>query len=212
MQASTHNRTGKRTLSVYAFLFSAVCLVVGAGTYGKPQGVGLRGQPPIALPLQIQSDHSLWQVDLRALGFPSGDSELQSRRALEEFNTVDFLSDSIVATTFVTQQSVPGAQRRDDPNRVRPYVLHAAFLNAANGKALDTLEWPVDEPNAGIFPVNGGASCFSQVTTSFSTPRNGSRLRKSLCLNCRPRTQVTLASRNRRATKQWCCDIKRASR
>ncbi len=79
---------------------------------------------------------------------------------MEEFNTLDFVGEGVLAATFVTQQSVPGAQRRDDPNRVRPYLLHAIFLDAATGKVLNTIEWPADDPNVGIFPRHAGGFLF----------------------------------------------------
>src|SRR5580704_5983393 len=160
MQASTTNPRKQRCICVSAFVIGALCFVAGVHAQGTPQAAGLKGQPPIALPWQIQSDHPIWKIDLHTVGFPGGDSELQSRRALEEFNTVDFLGEGVVAATFITRQSVPGAQRRDDPDRVRPYLLHAIFLDAPSGKVLNTLEWAVDEPNAGIFPVSGGGFLF----------------------------------------------------
>jgi hypothetical protein len=160
MQASTVRRWALFHAGSLAFLACSLYFAVVGINYARPQAGGLRGQQTPTLPLQTMSDHPLWNVDLHSFGFPSGDSQLQSRRALEEFNTLDFMSDGVLAATFVTQQTVPGAQRRDDANRVRPYLIHAVFLDALTGKRLNSLEWPADDPNAGIFPVFGGGFLF----------------------------------------------------
>src|SRR5450755_1252345 len=109
-----------------AFLVCALCLAVASAT-GSISRIAAAAslQMPTSIPLQASSDQALWRVDLHSMGYPPGDSQVQSRRPLEEFNTIDFVGEGVVAATFVTQQSVPGAQRRDDPNRVRPYLLHA---------------------------------------------------------------------------------------
>src|SRR5579864_4710451 len=144
-----------------ALLFCALCLAVEAASGSISRIVATASpQAPSSNPLQASSDQVLWKVDLHSLGYPVGDSQLQSRRALEEFNTIDFVGEGVVAATFITQQSVPGAQRRDDPNRVRPYLLHAIFLDAASGKVLNMIEWPDDDPNVGIFPRHGGGFLF----------------------------------------------------
>jgi hypothetical protein len=106
---------------------------------------------------EATADQSLWRVDLRSLGYPS--SQLQLRRRPEEFNTVDFVSENEIVASFLTQEST-GLQRRDDPNRVRPYTLHALFLDAATGKLLKSLEWPLDNPVSGIFPRYDGSFLF----------------------------------------------------
>ena len=117
----------------------------------------LRGQHAKVKPVEVSSDQSLWRVDLHPLGYPADNPRLQLRRGLQDFNTADFVSESVVVETFVSEESVPELQRRDDPNRVRPYRLHAIFLDAATGKILKTLEWSVDDPNAGIFPRYDGS-------------------------------------------------------
>lgn len=99
---------------------------------------------------EATADQSLWRVDLRSLGYPSDSSQLQLRRRPEEFNTVDFVSENEIVASFLTQEST-GLQRRNDPNRVRPYTLHALFLEAATGKLLKSLDWPLDNPVSGIF-------------------------------------------------------------
>src|SRR5580693_8653377 len=105
---------------------------------------------------EATADQSLWRVDLRSLGYPSDSSQLQLRRRPEEFNTVDFVSENEIVASFLTQEST-GLQRRNDPNRVRPYTLHALFLEAATGKLLKSLEWPLDNPISGIFPRYDGS-------------------------------------------------------
>src|SRR5580698_9775936 len=81
--------------------------------------------------VQASSDQPLWKVDLHSMGYPQENHLLQWQRGLGSFNTVDFISDSIVAETFVTQEPAAGLQRRNDPNRARPYRLHAIFFDAA---------------------------------------------------------------------------------
>ena len=109
------------------------------------------------------SDHSLWRVNLKSQGYPANGDELQRRRGFANFDTLSFVSDKIVASTFITREKIPELQRRDDPNHVRPYRLHALFLDAITGKTLQAIEWPIDDPNAGIFPRREGG--FLLVTT-----------------------------------------------
>jgi hypothetical protein len=109
---------------------------------------------------EVNIKKPLWRVDLHPLGYPSDNPELQWRRDLDEFDTVDFVSENTVVATFVTHESIPEPQRRDDPNRLRPYRLHAIFLNSATGKVLKTLDWPADDPNTGIFPRYDGSFLF----------------------------------------------------
>jgi hypothetical protein len=108
---------------------------------------------------EATSNEFLWRVDLHSLGYPSDSSQLQLRRRPEEFNTVDFVSENEIVASFLTQEST-GLQRRDDPNRARPYLLHALFLDAATGKLLKSLEWPLDNPVSGIFPRYDGSFLF----------------------------------------------------
>jgi hypothetical protein len=112
-------------------------------------------QPKIKL-VHATSDHSLWRVNLRSQGYPANSDELQRRRGFANFDTISFLSDNVIAASFITREKIPDLQRRDDPNHVRPYRLHAVFLDALNGKTLHTIEWPIDDPNAGIFPRHDG--------------------------------------------------------
>jgi hypothetical protein len=111
------------------------------------------------------SDQFLWKVDLHPMGYPAENHMLQWQRGLGSFDTIDFLSDNIVAETFVTQEPAAGLQRRDDPNRARPYRLHAIFMDAATGSVLKTLEWLGDDLKMGIFPRYDGSFVF------FSTDR-----------------------------------------
>jgi hypothetical protein len=112
-------------------------------------------QPKIKL-VHATSDQPLWSVNLKSQGYPANSDELQRRRDFEDFDTISFLSDNIVAATFVTRENIPNLQRRNDPNRLRPYRLHALFLDALTGKTLHTIEWPIEDPNAGIFPRHDG--------------------------------------------------------
>lgn len=112
-------------------------------------------QPKIKL-VHANSDHPLWRANLKLQGYPAGNDELQRRRGFANFDTISFLSDKVVAATFITRERIPNLQRRDDPNHIRPYRLHAIFLDALTGKTLHTIEWPIDDPNAGIFPRRDG--------------------------------------------------------
>lgn len=112
-------------------------------------------QPKIKL-VHATSDHSLWRVNLKSQGYPANSDELQRRRGFANFDTIAFLSDNVIGATFITRERIPDLQRRDDPNHVRPYRLHALFLDALTGKTLHAIEWPIDDPNAGIFPRHGG--------------------------------------------------------
>lgn len=113
----------------------------------------------------MSSDQTDWRIDLHSLGYPADNPQLQWRRGFDQFSTVDFVSDRVVAVTFITQQPVIEVQRRDNPNRVHPYRLHAIFLDSGTGKALKTLECPTDNPSAGVFPRYDGGFLF------FSTDR-----------------------------------------
>lgn len=117
----------------------------------------LREQHPRVKPVEVSSDQSLWRIDLHTLGYPADNPKLQLRRGLQDFNTADFVGEDVVVGTFVTEEPIAELQRRDDPNRMRPYRLHAIFLHAGTGKILKTLEWPVDDPSAGIFPRYDGS-------------------------------------------------------
>ena len=112
-------------------------------------------QPRIKL-VHASSDHPLWRVNLQALGYPQNGADLQRRRGFANFDTISFVGDNTVATTFVTREVIPDLQRREDPNHIRPYRLHAIFLDALTGKVVHTLDWPMDDPNAGIFPRHDG--------------------------------------------------------
>jgi hypothetical protein len=113
--------------------------------------------------VHASSDHPLWRVDLKSQGYPANSDELQRRRGFANFDTISFLGDNVIAATYITRERIPDLQRRDDPNHVRPYRLHALFLDALTGKTLRIIEWPIDDPNAGIFPRKDGG--FLLVTT-----------------------------------------------
>jgi hypothetical protein len=113
-------------------------------------------QQPKIKEVHASSDHPLWRGDLKSQGYPANDDELQRRRGFANFDTISFVSDTTVAATFVTRENIPDLQRREDPNHIRPYRLHAIFLDASTGKVLHALDWPIDDPNAGIFPRHDG--------------------------------------------------------
>jgi len=145
------------------FLICALGLA-GAAKGGVPASV-FASQGNKIQPVTERSDHFLWRVDLVPLGYPPDkDHYLQWRRGLDEFDTVDFVSENTVVATFVTEEAVP-VERRDDADRPRPYRLHAVFLDASTGKVMKTLDWPTDDPNTGIFPRYDGSFLF------FSTER-----------------------------------------
>ncbi len=142
------------------YLFLAVCLG-GALAVGSSSLLASRVSPQAKIKhVTASADRPLWRLDLQPLGFPADNSQFQLRRGLEKFNTIDFVSESVVAATFLTRELVPDLQRRDDPNRTRSYKLRAVFLEVATGKVLKTLEWPVDNPAAGIFPRFDGSFLF----------------------------------------------------
>ena len=147
------------------FLISFACFGTAFAIMCRTPANATIAQPAKDKTVQASSDGTDWQVDLHLLGYPAGNPELQWRRGLDQFSTVDFVSDRVVVATFVTQEPVAEVQRRDDPNRVRPYRLHAIFLEVATHKILNRLDWPIDNPNAGIFPRYDGSFLF------FSTDR-----------------------------------------
>lgn len=124
------------------------------------------------------SDHPLWRVNLKSQGYPANSDELQRRRGFANFDTISFLSDNVIAATFVTRENIPNLQRRDDPNRVRPYRLHALFLDALTGKTLHGIEWPIDDPNAGIFPRHDGGFLLVTAEKIASYSADWARLKK----------------------------------
>ncbi|MFZ0820792.1 MAG: hypothetical protein WAM91_12035, partial [Candidatus Acidiferrales bacterium] len=110
--------------------------------------------------ITVSAERPLWRVDLQSFGFPTDSSQFQLRRGLDKFNTVDFLSETLIAATFLTREAVPDLQRRDDPNRARPYKLHAVFIELATGNVLKTMDWPIDNQFAGIFSRFDGSFLF----------------------------------------------------
>jgi hypothetical protein len=113
---------------------------------------------------KAHSNQFVWRVDLQSLGYPTTGTEIQSQRGLNEFDTVDFVSENTVVATFVTKEALP-TQTRDTAVHVPPYRLHALFIDASNGTVLKTLEWPVNNLHSGIFPRYDGSFVF------FSTER-----------------------------------------
>jgi hypothetical protein len=132
----------------------------------------LAQQPKTKL-VHATSDHPLWRIDLQAQGYPANSPELQRRRGFEVFDTISFINESVLAATFVTRENIPDLQRRDDPNHTRPYRLHAVFLDALTGNTLHTLDWPIEDPNAGLFPRHDGGFLLitSEKIVSYSADR-----------------------------------------
>jgi hypothetical protein len=145
--------------------FLALFLIGVSGSTGMASIDSLREPDTKEEVVQASSDQFDWRIDLRAQGYPAGNPQLQWRRGLDQFSTIDFVNARMVAATFVTQEPIANVQRRDDPNRERPYRLHAIFLDTASGKILRTLEWLTDDPDTGIFPRYDGGFLF------FSTER-----------------------------------------
>jgi hypothetical protein len=155
---------------VYATCIAAALVVCGGASenflHGQtktpespaaPQDVSKKGLPKY---VKASSDQSLWKVDLHPMGYPPENHLLQWQRGLGSFDTVDFLSDNVVAESFVTQEPAANLQRRDDPNRARPYRLHAIFMDATSGAVLKTFEWLGDDLKMGIFPRYDGSFVF----------------------------------------------------
>ncbi|MFZ0819071.1 MAG: hypothetical protein WAM91_03310, partial [Candidatus Acidiferrales bacterium] len=145
-----------RALSVFLATFLAVAL---GATGSSLLASGATSQKK-AKPIEVSSDQFLWRVDLHSMGYPENGNQLQGRRDLDEFDTVDFVSESVVAASFITQEPTPPLEHRDDPNGAPLYRLHAVFLGAASGKVLRTLDWPLENPYAGIFPLYDGRFLF----------------------------------------------------
>ena len=126
-----------------SFLALSVCVLLAAASSAAQQQKIKQ--------IHASSDRPLWRVDLRSAGYPEDNPDLQRRRGFANFDTISFISDNIVAATFVTREDVPNPQRREDPNHISPYCLHAIFLDALTGETLRTFDWPVERPGAGIF-------------------------------------------------------------
>jgi hypothetical protein len=163
-----------RRLRVPSFV-CATCIATALVAYTSASENFLRGQTktsePSAAPQEVSktgspkyvrasSDQPLWRVDLHSIGYPPENHLLQWQRGLGSFDTVDFLSDNVVAESFVTQEPAANLQRRGDPNRARPYRLHAIFMDANSGAVLKTFEWLGDDLKMGIFPRYDGSFVF----------------------------------------------------
>jgi hypothetical protein len=146
------------------FLFFALFSVALFVASGKASVSLLPGPNAKDKSVQASSDQFVWRVDLHPQGYPANDPMLQRRRGLLDFDTLDFVSDTVEVATFLTQEPAHELRSRDAANPP-PYTLHAVFLDAASGKALKTLVWPVKDANAGIFSRYDGSFLF------FSTER-----------------------------------------
>src|ERR1022692_1746696 len=66
--------------------------------------------------IRASSDHPLWRVDLKSLGYPQNNPDLQRRRGFANFDTISLVSDSIVAENFVAVEEIRDCQPREEPN------------------------------------------------------------------------------------------------
>jgi hypothetical protein len=83
--------------------FVSLLFLVGAFVASsKLLTVWARSQSSKVKAVQASSDQPLWRNDLQSLGYPASEPELQGRRSPVVFRTIDFLSDTVVAATFVT--------------------------------------------------------------------------------------------------------------
>jgi hypothetical protein len=144
MPSSSRQRGTNHDIPIFLVFFAFVFAVTATA------------QQPKTKLVHANSDHPLWRVNLKSQGYPTNSDELQRRRGFANFDTISFLTDNVIVATFISRERIPDLQRRDNPNHVRPYRLHALFLDALTGKTLHTIEWPIDDPNAGIFPRHDG--------------------------------------------------------
>jgi len=145
-----------RAIFLMAILIGAPTLA-GSKTSGFGNTVAQPSKPNHVMDL---SQDSRWQVYLNDYGYPTDDPNLQLQPDLATFNSVSFLSEKVLVTTFLTRRSPIALQRHNDPNHQVPFHLHAFFLDASNGKVLKTLEWPLESAHAGIFPSGDGGFVF----------------------------------------------------
>jgi hypothetical protein len=138
-----------------ALCICAIVIIPSAAYVSSPQGQSTKSKF-----VHASSDQPVWKVDLHSMGYPPENHLLQWQRGLGSFDTVDFLSDGVVAETFITQEPAASLQRRENANRARPYRLHAIFFDAASGIVLKTLEWLGDDLKMGIFPRYDGSFVF----------------------------------------------------
>jgi hypothetical protein len=102
------------------------------------------------------ADAPVWSVNLLEFGY-NGEIPGSKRMAeLTGFGSVFFVGDDTVVCTFLTSETVPGLQRRDDPNLILPFKLHAVLLDAATGKMRKTLDWGSGDVNIGLFGRTDG--------------------------------------------------------
>lgn len=103
-----------------------------------------------------QVDEFIWSADLHDHGLATGKDALQRLPEFSKFSAVFFLDEKTVVTSFLTRQELPGLQRRNDPNLVTPYKLHAVLFDAATGHILSKLEWNATGVNVGVFARSDG--------------------------------------------------------
>jgi hypothetical protein len=102
------------------------------------------------------ADAPVWSVDLQDFGYKGEIPGSKRMRELAGFGSVFFIGDDTVVCTFITSETVPGLQLRDDPNLILPFKLHAVLLDAATGKMRKILDWGSDDVNVGLFGRTDG--------------------------------------------------------
>jgi hypothetical protein len=143
----------------------AVALVLaGASVLLSP---ALEAQKP---KMSAVADAPVWSVNLQEFGYNGEIAGSKRMAELAGFGSVFFVGDDTIVCTFLTGETVPGLQRRDDPNLILPFKLHAILLDAATGKMRRTLDWGSDDVNVGLFGrTDGTFVLFSEeVVTVFS--------------------------------------------
>src|SRR5579862_5975798 len=163
-------RTSQRRKS----LICICCLTCGVALFllhAETLLASPRNQEPKGKVNEVSSDQSLWRVDLHAMGYINYADENtwlqrgQFLRGQQGIRSLDFVGDGAEVASFVTQEPASSLTKSDPPNSAPLFRLHAIFLDAASGKVLKALDWPLRNPDAGIFPRSDGSFIF------FSTDR-----------------------------------------
>jgi hypothetical protein len=101
-------------------------------------------------PVSAKPDQFIWSASLHKFGLTPGKDTLHHLPEYARYGALFFLDDKTLVATFVIKQEVPGLQRRNDPNLVTPYKLHAILFDAASGKVIKELGWGSMGPDVGF--------------------------------------------------------------
>nr|HEV7953149.1 hypothetical protein [Candidatus Acidoferrales bacterium] len=155
---STFSKTLHRTLPLALMLMGSFTIVSPISEAQKSK-------------VSAVADAPVWSVALQDFGYKGEIPGSKRMTELAGFGSVFFIGDDTVVCTFITSETVPGLQRRDDPNLVLPFKLHAVLLDATTGKMRKTLDWGSDGVNVGLFPgANGTFVMFSEgMVAAFSS-------------------------------------------